>query len=100
MPEEEIMEALKFTNMDEEISDINSRLNERGEGLSIGQIQRVLLAIALKKNRPCILLDEFTSSLDMKLEKEIVERVNSLSTAKIIISHRDIVLENARIINL
>ena len=72
----------------------------RGEGLSIGQIQRILLAIAIKKNRSCILLDEFTSSLDKNLEKEIVEKVNSLPNTKIIISHRDIDLVDAKVLNL
>lgn len=100
MSDEEVTDALKFANIDEEINDIHAKLTERGEGLSIGQIQRILLAIAIKKNRSCILLDEFTSSLDKNLEKEIVEKVNSLPNTKIIISHRDIDLVDAKVLNL
>ena len=100
MSDEEVIDALKFANIDEEINDIHAKLTERGEGLSIGQIQRILLAIAIKKNRSCILLDEFTSSLDKNLEKEIVEKVNDLPNTKIIISHRDIDLVDAKVLNL
>ena len=75
-------------------------INERGNGLSLGQIQRVLLAISILQNKPILLLDEFTSALDKELEKRIVINVSKLNKTKIIITHRDISLSEARTIVL
>ena len=75
-------------------------INERGNGLSLGQIQRVLLAISILQNKPILLLDEFTSALDKELEKRIVINVSKLNKTKIIITHRDISLIEARTIML
>ncbi len=75
---------------------LRTSLNERGNGLSLGQIQRILLAIALLKDHPVLLLDEFTSALDKELEKKIVMNVASLNRTKIIITHRDIFLPDAK----
>ena len=51
---------------------LDTKLIERGGGLSLGQIQRVALAISILNNKKILLLDEFTSSLDPKLEENIV----------------------------
>ena len=75
-------------------------INERGNGLSLGQIQRVVLATSILQNKPILLLDEFTSALDKELEKRIVVNVSKLNKTKIIITHRDISLIEARTIML
>lgn len=102
--EEKFLEALKIACVYDEIMQkekkLQTILNERGNGLSLGQIQRILLAISLLKDNPVLLLDEFTSALDKELEKKIVINVASLNKTKIIITHRDIDIPNSKIIYL
>ena len=102
--EEAFIEALKIVCVYDEIMEkplkLKTILNERGSGLSIGQIQRVLLAISILKDNPILLLDEFTSALDKELEKRIVINVSQLEKTKIIITHRDIDIDNAKIVYL
>lgn len=98
--EKEIVNALKDACVYDEImqkeNGLNTKLNERGNGLSQGQIQRVLLAICLLKKKPVLLLDEFTSSLDIALEKQIVCNLLKKDSTMIIITHRNIEVENAK----
>ena len=102
--DEDIVSALKIACVYDEIMEkplqLKTELIERGNGLSIGQIQRILLAISLLKDNPILLLDEFTSALDKELEKQIVINVSKLPKTKIIITHRDINIDNAKIIYL
>ncbi|UKI49049.1 MAG: ATP-binding cassette domain-containing protein [Clostridium sp.] len=56
-------EALEFAALDKEIS-LNSKLSEAGGGISIGQLQRLMIAIAYATKRSIFLLDEFSSALD------------------------------------
>ena len=92
--EERLNEALRLAEVYEEIyakpKKLKTPLVERGGGLSLGQIQRILLAVSLLKDHSILLLDEFTSALDKGLEKRIVENISSLNKTKIIITHRDI----------
>lgn len=69
---------------------LNTKLNERGVGLSLGQIQRILIGVALLKDKPILLLDEFTSALDKNNEKEIINNLAKLNKTIILITHRDI----------
>lgn len=102
--EDELIQSLKIACIYDEIMEkplkLKTPLNERGNGLSIGQIQRILLAISLLTNKPILLLDEFTSALDKELEKQIVINVSKLNKTKIIITHRDINIENSKTIYL
>ena len=61
-----------------------------GEGLSIGQMQRLSIARALYKNPQLLILDEATSSLDVKTENEITKTLNTLKgkLTIIAIAHR------------
>lgn len=99
---EEAVEALKLTNVYDEILDLpnglDTILKERGNGLSLGQIQRIWIAIALLRDRPILLLDEFSSALDSKNEAEIMERLAKLHKTILFISHRERKMENQRII--
>jgi ABC-type multidrug transport system fused ATPase/permease subunit len=59
---------------------LNTRLNDLGEGLSMGQKQRLGLARALLRNPEILILDEVTANLDRKTEKVIIENIVKLKT--------------------
>ncbi|MDE7161864.1 MAG: ABC transporter ATP-binding protein/permease [Anaeroplasmataceae bacterium] len=99
---EEAIEALRLTNIYDELLEmqdgLDTVLKERGGGLSLGQIQRIWIAIALLRDRPVLLLDEFSSALDQKNEEEIMERLQELDKTIIFISHRSKEMERQRVI--
>lgn len=67
---------------------LQTRINETGEGLSGGQIQRIFIARALVRQPPVLLLDEATSALDNRTQREIAEQVASLACTRVVIAHR------------
>ena len=102
--EEEIKDALIKANIYDEImalpDGLNTKLNERGQSLSLGQIQRLLIAASILKDNPILLLDEFTSSLDSDNEDEIINNLIKLNKTIIYITHRDKKIDKNKIINL
>ncbi|USN97397.1 MAG: ABC transporter ATP-binding protein [Candidatus Nomurabacteria bacterium] len=90
----QVMEAAKAANADGFISKFkdgyNSYIGERGVKLSGGQKQRVAIARTILKDAPILILDEATSSLDSKAEKEVQIALDNLMHNKttIIIAHR------------
>ncbi|MDE5892759.1 MAG: ABC transporter ATP-binding protein/permease [Acetatifactor sp.] len=66
------------------------RITEQGTELSGGQLQRLLLARALYKDAPVLVLDEPTAALDPLAEQEIYERYRQFTEGKtaVFISHR------------
>jgi len=92
--EEEIVEAAKAANAHEFITRLpdgyDTLVGERGMQLSGGQRQRIALARAFLKNAPILILDEPTSSIDIKTEREIIEVMERLSVGRtvFIIAHR------------
>ena len=74
----------------------NTLVGERGLQMSGGQRQRVALARAFYFGRNVLILDEATSSLDNKTEKEIIKNIKSLKGKKtlIVIAHRLTTLVN------
>lgn len=108
--DEEIKKALKIACadfVDELPSGIETRLGERGSGLSEGQVQRLAIARAVLFDAPVFLLDEATSALDEMTEKRVLENIMSLSGKTCVcISHRsaarevcdkEIYIENGKI---
>ncbi len=68
----------------------NTRLAERGMGLSEGQIQRISLARALLTDAPVLLLDEATSALDEATETKVLSNIKAFSEKTIIfVTHRN-----------
>ena len=66
------------------------RVFEDGIDLSGGELQRLMLARALYKNAPIIILDEPTSALDPIAESDIYNKYNELTDGRmaVYISHR------------
>ncbi len=98
--EKEIITALKQANAYEFVSKLpkglDSEIGERGVKLSGGQKQRIQIARAILKAAPILILDEATSSLDAKSEKEVQEALGVLMRDKltIIIAHRFSTIQN------
>ncbi|MDO8610998.1 MAG: ABC transporter ATP-binding protein [bacterium] len=98
--DEEIMIALKKANAYDFVlklpHGLNSEVGERGVRLSGGQKQRIQIARAILKNAPILILDEATSSLDSKSEREVQEALENLMKNKlvIIIAHRFSTIQN------
>jgi zinc transport system ATP-binding protein len=74
------LEKLKLVNMDD-------FANKKISNLSGGQRQRVLIARALVSEPEVLILDEPTSAIDIKGQKEIYKILKELDITKIIISH-------------
>jgi ATP-binding cassette, subfamily B, bacterial len=68
----------------------DTQVGERGMQLSGGERQRISLARAFIKNAPVLILDEPTSSVDIKTEVQIMEAMERLMVGRttFLISHR------------
>ena len=98
--DEEIIHALKLANAYEFVEKLpqglGSEIGERGVRLSGGQKQRIQIARAILKDAPILILDEATSSLDAKSEKEVQDALEVLMKKKlvIIVAHRFSTIQN------
>ena len=92
--EADIVDALKKANAYDFVmklpNKLDSQIGERGVRLSGGQKQRIQIARAILKNSPILILDEATSSLDSKSEREVQVGLENLMKNKLvlIIAHR------------
>ncbi len=86
---------VKLASLEEFVDGLDDGLDtvigENGSQLSGGQIQRIGFARSIYKNPKFIVLDEITSSLDIKNEEIILNSIKSLSKQMtiLIISHRE-----------
>ena len=73
---------------------INSRVGERGKGVSEGQAQRLSIARAMLRDSPILLLDEATSALDEETEDRVLDNIIHYCPNKtcIVATHRPSVL--------
>ena len=99
--DEEIIGAAKKAGCHDFIKKLpdgyQTKLSEGGNTLSGGEKQRISIARAILKDAPIVILDEFTSALDMENEYEILNSINNLIKDKtvIIIAHRMETIKNA-----
>jgi ATP-binding cassette subfamily B protein len=92
--DEEIIAAARAAHSHEFISRLpegyESKVGERGAQLSGGERQRISLARAFLRNSPVLILDEPTSSVDVKTEASIMEATEELMRGRltIMVAHR------------
>ena len=97
--EQEMIAALKAACAWEFVENMpqgmDTKLGERGRGLSEGQAQRIAIARAILRDAPILLLDEATSALDSDTESRILKNIAGLPSRKLCIltTHRPAVLE-------
>ena len=98
---EEILRAAEIANAHEFIERMengyDSIIGERGIKLSGGQKQRLSIARAVLRDRPILILDEATASVDTATERMIQEAIDKVSQNRttIIIAHRLSTIQNA-----
>lgn len=91
---EEVVAAARAANAHEFImktsSGYQTKVGERGMQLSGGERQRIAIARAFLKNAPVLVLDEPTSSVDLKTEGSIMDAMNRLMIGRttFLITHR------------
>jgi ABC-type bacteriocin/lantibiotic exporter with double-glycine peptidase domain len=94
-----VVAAAKFVGLHELVQRLpdgyETRLGERGQGLSTGQRQLVALARALVKNPRILLLDEATSALDPRTEANLLANLRRAGSGRtiLLVTHRPAVVE-------
>ncbi len=92
--DDEVHAAARMADLDKDIQAMpkgyETVVGERGVMLSGGQKQRMVLARAILKNSPILLLDECLSAVDTQTEKTILNNLKDFLEDKttIIITHR------------
>jgi ATP-binding cassette subfamily B protein len=96
-----LLQAVQLAHIQEFIENLplgyNTIVGARGNGLSQGQKQRLLIARAIYKQPDFLFFDEATNALDAHTEKIITENLNEFYVGKtvIVVAHRLSTVKNA-----
>ncbi len=91
---EEVLAALSAAQCDDILAKlpegVDTVYGAEGVHLSGGEVQRLMIARAILKDAPIVLLDEATASLDVENETQVQEALSRLLAGKtvIVIAHR------------
>lgn len=93
-----VCRALEIADADDFVRNlpdgIDTKLGERGAGLSEGQMQRIAIARAIYAESPILMLDESTSALDEIAEKKVLANIKQMTDKTVlIVTHRKTVLD-------
>ncbi|RAX22586.1 peptidase domain-containing ABC transporter [Actinomyces sp. Z3] len=99
LPDEDIMNFCRKIGfldfIDSFPMDYRTPISELGANLSGGQCQRIHIARVLLQSPALLIMDEATSSLDNITQRNVYERLATLSCTKIVIAHRFATILNA-----
>lgn len=92
--DEKLWSALRVAAADEIIAQrpegLDAVLGEGGRGFSEGQIQRLAIARAILFERPILLFDEATSSLDEETERKVLNNIKEMTGYTVIlVTHKE-----------
>lgn len=99
--EEQVVKALKVVNADSFVdkmrSGIYSKIKERGANISAGEKQLLSFARAIVSSPELVILDEATSSVDIKTEAQIQKATKEILKNKtaIVVAHRLLSIVNS-----
>ena len=102
--DEEAIEAAKAAHIHRFIKTLpdgyNMMLTEEADNVSAGQKQLITIARAILADSPILILDEATSSVDTRTERQIQEAMNNLKRGRtsFVIAHRLSTIKNADVI--
>lgn len=102
--DEEVLKAARMAEADYFINTLPGgyefELSEDGQNISAGQRQLITIARTILANRPILILDEATSSVDTQTEHRIQKAMDILMEGKtsFIIAHRLSTIRNADVI--
>ncbi|WP_185116845.1 peptidase domain-containing ABC transporter [Dysgonomonas massiliensis] len=98
---EKLSKAIDVANIRDFIESLPLKLNTKigfdGNGVSLGQRQRILIARAVYKNPDYLFFDEATNALDANNEKVIMNNLNRFYVGKtvVVVAHRLSTVQNA-----
>lgn len=97
----ELEHAVYVANLNDFIENLplgfNTMIGAKGNGISQGQRQRLLIARAVYKNPAFLFFDEATNALDANNEKEIMEKLERFFEGRtvVVVAHRLSTVKNA-----
>ena len=88
------VKALKISESFNFVNNLTNKeetyLNEKGSGLSLGEMERIAIARAIYSDSPILLLDECSASLDASTEQKVMSNILNLENKTIVlISHHN-----------
>lgn len=98
---DKVKRAAEVANIKEFIEELplsySTKIGNAGNGISMGQRQRMLIARAVYKDPPLLLFDEATSALDANNERIIMQNLEEFYESKtvVVIAHRLSTVMNA-----